>query len=164
MGMNNYETPPNTCPVFTRLALTNHVAPHNLKEHLHPHARIDRLFLGVLLDHNLHSVQDHEDAEAPFLLTLQLRKCFPQKNGEVFNVAIGIRPSKDVLMDTTDGILRIFNDVKGQRVALGDIRENSGTLELTPTPDDTDTFRIYALGNEHNLHSPVTSTMILQIR
>lgn len=162
--MNNYETPPNTCPVFTRLALTNHVAPHNLKEHLHPHARINRLFLGVLLDHNLHSVQDHGNGEVPFLLTLQLRKCFPQKNGEVFNVAIRIRPSKDVLMDTTDGILRIFNDVKGQRVALCDIRENSGTLELTPTPDDTHTFRIYALSNEYNLHSPVTSTMILQIR
>jgi hypothetical protein len=162
--MNNNETPLNTCPVFTRLAFTNHVAPHNLKEHLHPHARINRLFLGVLLDHNLESLREHADIQAPFHLTLKLRKCFPQKNGEIFNAVIRIQTSKDVLMDTTDGILRIFNEVKGQRIALCDLTENSKTLELTPTPDDTNTFRIYSLGNDHNLHSPVITTMLLQIR
>lgn len=162
--MNDNETLPDSCPIFTRLALTNHVAPHNLKEHLPPDTRIDRLFLGILLDHNLNSLREHTNGHAPFHLRLKLSKCFSQKSEAPFNAVIRIRPSESVLMDITDGILRIFNEVKGQRIALCDVKENSKTLELTPMPDDTDTLRIYALGNDNNLHSPVTSTMLLQIR
>lgn len=162
--MNKNETPPDTFPIFTRLALTNHVAPLNLKEHHPSDARIERIFLGLLLGHNLSSLHERKDIQAPFHLNLRLRKCFPQGDGKTFNAVITMRPSECVLMDTTDGILRIFNEVKGQRIALCDVKENSETLELTPTPDDTGTFRIYALGNENNLHSPVVSTMFLQIR
>jgi hypothetical protein len=151
-------------PVFTRLGLTFHTAHFRLKEHLMVHTQVSRLFLGVLLEHNLPSLEKRSERQPPFNLTLKLRECFPNANGAVYKAVIRIHPSDSVLTDTTHGILRIFNDLKGHRIALCEMNRDSDKLKLTPAPDETNTLRLYALGNDCNLHSPVTSTLIFQMR
>jgi hypothetical protein len=68
------------------------------------------------------------------------------------------------MREIDEGPLRILNSIKGQRIALCPLHADKSELTLTPMPDDTGSLRLYLLGDDNNLHSPVGATMILQVR
>jgi hypothetical protein len=151
-------------PVFTRVALISHATFNNLKEVMPDNARVDRLFLGEVISHNFQKLKEREKRQPEFNLQLKLRSCFPKIGDDIWKMKLCLHPSDTSMREIDDGPLRIFNSVKGQRIALCPLHADNSDLILTPMPDDTGSLRLYLLGDDCNLHSPVIATLVLQVR
>jgi hypothetical protein len=151
-------------PVFTRAALISYSTLNNLKETLPDDARLDRLFLGEVTSHNIEKLKKRTERQPAFNFQMQLRSCFPRVTEDIWKAQLCLHPSDTSLRDLENGPLRLLDLPRGQRLAIWPLHADKSDLTLIPMPDDTNTLRLYLLGNECNLHSPVMATMILQVR